>query len=85
MSFSIFLGLCILGLDFLIYVLFKWTFGDKRRAIARQVAAHRNAPEAQPTRPSLVNSPERLGERQRAATAGTEKLFPRNSYTTRTA
>jgi len=40
--------------DFLIYVLFQWTWGDKRRAIARQVAAHRNALEGQPRRPFLV-------------------------------
>jgi hypothetical protein len=57
MALTVFLALCILGVDFLIYVLFQWTWGDKRRAIARQVAAHRNALEGQPRRPFLVPSP----------------------------
>ena len=57
MALTVFLALCILGVDFLIYVLFQWTWGDKRRAIARQVAAHRKALEGQPRRPFLVPSP----------------------------
>jgi len=56
MALTVFLALCILGVDFLIYVLFQWTWGDKRRAIARQVAAHRKALEGQPRRPFLVPS-----------------------------
>lgn len=43
MSITVFLAVCVLGLDFMIYVLFQWTYGDKRRAIARQVAVQRNA------------------------------------------
>ena len=57
MALTLFLALCILGVDFLIYVLFQWTWGDKRRAIARQVAAHRKAIEGQPRRPFLIPSP----------------------------
>jgi len=57
MSLTIFLALCILGLDFMFYVLFQWAYGDKRRAIARQVAAHRKAFDAQPRRPFLLPSP----------------------------
>ncbi|MGB2668321.1 MAG: hypothetical protein WAK48_30325 [Candidatus Acidiferrum sp.] len=47
MSLAIFLAICIVGVDFLIYVLFQWTFGDKRRAIARKLAAYREQTQAQ--------------------------------------
>jgi len=54
MSLNIFFTLCILGIDFMIYAFFQWTYGDKRRAIARQVAAHRNAFNTESSRPSLI-------------------------------
>ena len=43
MSLTVFLALCILGLDFMIYALFQWIYGEKRRAFARQVAARKRA------------------------------------------
>jgi hypothetical protein len=43
MSPTIFLALCILGMDFMLYALFQWTYGDKRRSIARRVAAFKHA------------------------------------------
>ena len=39
MSLTLFIALCILGLDLLVYVLFQQIYGDKRSAVARQVAA----------------------------------------------
>jgi hypothetical protein len=54
MSLTVFLALCILGLDFMIYALFQWTYGDKRRALARQLAAHKNALKERSPRPVLV-------------------------------
>lgn len=48
MSLAIFLILCIVGLDFLIYVLFQWTFGDKRRALQRKIEAQRRAMKENP-------------------------------------
>lgn len=61
MSLAIFLAVCIVGLDFLIYVFFQWTFADKRRATARKLAAYRQAAQTQnqtqthtPPRPFLV-------------------------------
>ena len=50
MSLTLFLAFCILGLDFMIYVLFKLLFGDRRSLIARRVAAQRRAAEAEATR-----------------------------------
>jgi hypothetical protein len=42
MSLTAFLALAILGCDFLLYVLFQWTYGEKRhRNHARRAAARR--------------------------------------------
>jgi hypothetical protein len=38
---TVFMALCILGLDLLIYLFFHRIYGDKRSAVARQVAAFR--------------------------------------------
>jgi hypothetical protein len=54
-SLNLFLTLGILGMDFLIFVLFQWTFGDKRRAMQRKLAAYRQEQEAT-GRPYLVSS-----------------------------
>ena len=54
MSLTAFIALAILGIDFMIYVLFQWTYGDKRHAIARKIASVRNDPYPGPTRPFLV-------------------------------
>jgi uncharacterized membrane protein YccC len=54
-SLNLFITLAILGLDFLIFALFQWTFGDKRRALQRKLQACRQAQE-QPKRPYLVGS-----------------------------
>jgi len=83
MGLTVFFALCILGIDFMIYALFQWTWGDKRRAIARQVAAHRKAFDTQPRRPFLVPSSGAAPARQRSAKAG--YLFPRNSIDKRIA
>lgn len=56
MSFTVFIAICVLGIDFLIYVLFQWTFGDKRRAMQKKLLEHRNAMQQQPARPFLVSS-----------------------------
>lgn len=56
MSLTVFLALCVLGIDFMIYALFQWTYSDKRSAIARQVAVQRNALKEQSPRPFLVTS-----------------------------
>lgn len=82
MSLTIFLAICILGLDFLIYVLFHWTFGDKRKAISRQLAEHKAAYDVVSARPFLVTSQSttartatsRLDSRWSAGSAGTARL-----------
>jgi len=47
MPLTAFLTFCILGLDFMIYAFFQWTYGEKRRNFARQVAARKRARKGQ--------------------------------------
>ena len=39
MSVTAFLAICILGCDFLLYVLFQWIYGEKHRNHSRRPAA----------------------------------------------
>ncbi len=64
MSLTVFLALCILGLDFLIYVLFQWMYGDKRRAIEKKLAAQREAMNLERPGPVLVSSRKNHSETQ---------------------
>jgi hypothetical protein len=41
MSLTVFLAFCILGSDFLLYVLFQWIYGEKHRKHARRSAERR--------------------------------------------
>lgn len=57
MSLHVFVAFCILSIDFMIYVFFQWTYGDKRSAITRKLAAHKNAVKQQSHSPFLVSPP----------------------------
>jgi hypothetical protein len=93
MSLTLFLALCILGLDFMIYVLFKLLYGDRRSVIARRVAAQREAARAEAsglflvpakkTAPSHLEPDRSTGARVSSTSPG--KLLARHSYTTRIA
>jgi hypothetical protein len=88
MSLTVFLALCILGLDFMIYVLFKLLYGDRRSVVARRVAAQRGAA-------GLIFVPARKNAQaqqepnhspgSRVSSIDSRKLFPRSSYHTRIA
>lgn len=56
MSLTIFLALCILGVDFMVYAFFQWTYGDKRSALVRRLAASKSAHKEQSPQPFLVAS-----------------------------
>jgi hypothetical protein len=61
MSFTSFMALCILGCDFLIYVLYQWAFGERRRTLMRRTASRRRAealrnPQDRPTAPAQKSS-----------------------------
>jgi hypothetical protein len=93
MSLTIFLALCILGLDFMIYVLFKLFFGDRRSLIARRVAQQRKADQAEAAGLIFVPAPKSPPTRQEPGDSAdahdpadeSTKLFSHNSYTTRIA
>jgi hypothetical protein len=58
MSLNVFITICVLACDFLIYVFFQWTFGEKyRRRIRRsplQKHPQKNAVEIPALRPYVV-------------------------------
>jgi hypothetical protein len=56
MSITVFIAFCILGLDFMVYAFFRWTFGDRRDKLARQLAARKNALQEPSPRPFLLAS-----------------------------
>jgi hypothetical protein len=47
MSLTVFLAICVLGLDFMIFVLFQWLYGEKNRNRFRRSAARRHAAHSQ--------------------------------------
>ena len=51
MSVTVFLAICILGCDFLLYVLFQWTYGEKRRGLSRRSRATKGAVDQPNPRP----------------------------------
>ena len=85
MSLTIFLTLCILGLDFLIFVLFKWTYGDKQRAIARRVAEERKAMQSEKAGLIVVRGGKSDAAVRQTRNLKREDLFARDSYRTRIA
>ena len=56
MTLGVFLVLCIVGMDVLIYFLFQWMYGEKQAEIAKKVAAQRRAIAQQDGGPFLVYS-----------------------------
>jgi len=69
MSFYVFIAVCVLGVDFLLYVMFQWMYGDKRREIERKLAACREGGKVRPfvrgrvTEERLQRVRERMKER----------------------
>jgi hypothetical protein len=63
MSHTVFLAFCILGCDFLLYVLFQWIYGEKHRKRARRSAARRERRGALPANdvggPGVLPFPQR--------------------------
>src|SRR5208282_5953418 len=77
MSVTVFLAFCILGCDFLLYVLYQFTYGEKRRGLSRRSAAPKQATMNQPdARPFLVAS-------RRSATARSQRLPSMRQQTAR--
>ena len=56
MSLYVFVGLCVVGVDVLIYILLQWMYGDTRRALAKKLEAQRSAMSPQRSQPFVVAS-----------------------------
>jgi hypothetical protein len=67
MSATLFLALCILGCDFLLYFLFQWTYGEKRRGLSRKSRTPMSSMNQPDARPFLVAS-------RKSATGGVQRL-----------
>jgi hypothetical protein len=61
MSATVFLAFCILGCDFLLYVLYQWTYGERRRGPSRRSRAPKLAMHEPDARPFLVSSRRSVG------------------------
>jgi hypothetical protein len=57
MSLNIFMTVCVLAVDFLICILFQWTYGDKRRAMAKKLAEQRKAMQGESSVAFVARSP----------------------------
>jgi hypothetical protein len=67
MSATIFLAFCVLGCDFLLYVLYQFTYGEKHRGLSRRSALPKSAMNQPDARPFLVAS-------RRSAGGGIQRL-----------
>jgi len=67
MSVTLFLAFCILACDFLLYVLFQWTYGERRRGLSGSSKARKTAMEQPDPRPFLIAA-------RRSAVGGVERL-----------
>lgn len=51
MSATVFLAICILGCDALLYFLFQWTYGEKRRGLPRRSSSRPGPADSQKSQP----------------------------------
>jgi hypothetical protein len=84
MSLTVFIAVCVLGADFLIYVFFQWTYGDKRREMARRLEAHRNGMKGYPSKPFVVSSRKAGSETQARIQMVRERMTKRKPKVVRT-
>lgn len=54
MSATVFLAICILGCDFLLYFLYQWTYGERRRGLSRRSARPKSGVNQPDGRPFLI-------------------------------
>src|ERR1700723_2944482 len=67
MSATLFLALCIVGCDFLLYFLYQWTYGERRRGLSRRARSRKTAMNQPDARPFLISS-------RRSATRSTQRV-----------
>ena len=62
MSTTVFLAVCILGCDLLLYILYEWTYGERRRGLSRRTRSRKTMVERQNVEPFLAASRKRAAE-----------------------
>jgi|SRR5580658_3801619 hypothetical protein len=67
MSATLFLAFCILGCDFLLFFLFQWTYGERRRGLSRKSRTPMSPMNQPDPRPFLAAS-------RKTATGGVQRL-----------
>jgi hypothetical protein len=79
MSATLFLAFCILGCDFLLYFLFQWTYGERRRGLTRRSAAPKGAMNQPDARPFLIASRKRASRRGRQFQSASRQVDAREA------
>ena len=79
MSATLFLAFCILGCDFLLYFLFQWTYGEKRRGLARRSSAPKGAMNQPDARPFLIASRKGASGGGRQVQSGSRQIVGRET------
>ena len=75
MTLKLFMAICILGLDVLIYFLFQWTLGEKGHCSRRRTKARRKVGSGPETELIVVHA-----QRQNAPKRATVLHYPRNAW-----
>jgi len=77
MSLNVFIAICVLACDFLIYAFFQWTFGEKYRGFRRPLPKPAPLPKSAPfpkkknafkfaaSKPYMVATPQRYRQTER--------------------
>ncbi|HXY26414.1 MAG TPA: hypothetical protein VEI73_17305 [Candidatus Acidoferrum sp.] len=56
MSLTVFMAICILGCDFMLYVLFQWLYGEKHRKHVRKSRGNNQLVRMQGRRPYVIKT-----------------------------
>ena len=73
MSFTVFLTLCVVGCDFLIYFLYEWAFGERRRTRMRNAASRQRAEALANPQPRRTNTAEKSPAARPVAVMGAKQ------------
>jgi len=70
MSLRVFMAICILGCDFMLYVLFQWLYGEKHRKHVRKSRASNQPLRMQARQPYVIKTEKLEAEAEERAKAG---------------
>ena len=76
MSFTVFLALCVVGCDLLIYYLYEWAFGERGRTRMRKAAARQRAEALANPQPRPKNTPQKSPAARSVRVMGVKQRTP---------